>query len=57
MKPGKQKRKPWTEAHQTALSCTILVALIFGVIFALGTYVPMAPLSDKPMKSRQEAQR
>lgn len=51
------KRKPWKEAHQTALTCSVFVALVAIAIYVLGTYVPMAPLTDKPRASMQEVRR
>lgn len=48
-------RKPWKEAHQMALSCSILVALIFATVFIVGTYVPQAPLQPRASLSLQES--
>lgn len=55
----KPKRKPWKEAHQMALSCGVLIILIFTGLWAADRFIPKAPLPAEPIKhySLQEARR
>lgn len=41
-----KRHKSLPERYQTAIACTIAVALIFGLVFGIGLYVPMAPLAS-----------